>query len=253
LWYDSHRKSPFFGVCFAKNIIPKSKGIFYCFLQIFIEISVVLSRLAFPGANLRTYVFLTPQTAVFRRNPGEKSFLSAPDPLRLGLRRTAQLALKNCWCMAWRMTKDEQKTNTPACRKGYIKKRIENGVPIGLLAYADERAVAWCSVGPKSSFNNNLGGDAVLENIWSLTCFFVLPAYRKKGVTHLLVESAKEYALNNGGHYLEAYPVDRNSPSCRHMGFVETFMKEGFSFTAMAGSRRHVMIYRLLSDNSRNQ
>jgi hypothetical protein len=55
--------------------------------------------------------------------------------------------------------------------------------------------------------------------------------------------------MNNGAHYLEAYPVDKKSPSYRHMGFVETFIKKGFSFTAMAGSRRHVMIYGLLSDS----
>jgi GNAT superfamily N-acetyltransferase len=149
--------------------------------------------------------------------------------------------LRNCWCMAWRMTKEEQRANTSACRKEYMKKRIENGMPIGLLAYANGKAVAWCSVGPKSS-HNNLGGDAVLENVWSLTCFFVLPGYRRQGVVHMLIRSAQEYAMSNGGQYLEAYPVDRDSPSYRHMGFVETFAKEGFSYTAMAGSRRHVMI-----------
>jgi hypothetical protein len=34
------------------------------------------------------------------------------------------------------------------------------------------------------------------------------------------------------------------------MGFVETFVKEGFTYTAMVGSRRHVMICELLSDDS---
>jgi GNAT superfamily N-acetyltransferase len=154
--------------------------------------------------------------------------------------------LKNCWCMAWRMTKEEQKTNTPVCRKASIKKRVMRGIPIGLLAYANGKAVAWCSVAPKSS-HSHLGGDDILENIWSLTCFFVLPPYRKHGVTHRFIKAAKAYALENGGRFLEAYPVDRSSPSYRHMGFIETFASEGFTYTAMAGSRRHVMICELLA------
>jgi GNAT superfamily N-acetyltransferase len=158
--------------------------------------------------------------------------------------------LRNCWCMPWRMTKEEQKTNTSACRKVFIKERVMSGIPIGLLAYADGKAVAWCSVAPKSS-HLRLGGDDVLENVWSLTCFFVLPGYRKHGVTHMFINAAKEYALENGGQYLEAYPVDRSSPSYRYMGFTETFADEGFTYTAMAGSRRHVMICKLLPDDER--
>ncbi|MEN6314436.1 MAG: hypothetical protein ABFD25_09340 [Clostridiaceae bacterium] len=29
--------------------------------------------------------------------------------------------LNNCWCMVWRMTKEELKTNTSVCRKAFIK------------------------------------------------------------------------------------------------------------------------------------
>jgi hypothetical protein len=40
---------------------------------------------------------------------------------------------------------------------------------------------------------------------------------------------------------LEAYPVDPDSPSYRHMGFVPAFAAHGFEEIGMAGSRRHVM------------
>ncbi|WP_415065910.1 GNAT family N-acetyltransferase [Lacrimispora sp.] len=142
--------------------------------------------------------------------------------------------------------KRSAKNNTPACRKEYIKKRVDNGIPIGLLAYAGGKAVTWHSIGPKDSQNNSLGGNTALENMWSLTCLFVFPEYREKGVTHLLIEYAKEYAKSNGAHYLEAYPVERDSPSYRHMGFVEPFEKEGFLFTGMAGSRRNIILCELL-------
>ncbi len=152
--------------------------------------------------------------------------------------------LRNCWCMAWRMTKEEKKNNTPACRKEYIKARVQAGIPIGLLAYGNERTIAWCAIAPKESYTN-LGGNDSLANIWSLTCFYILPEYRKRGFVHLLIEAAKQYAKDNGGQYLEAYPVAEDSPSYRYMGFVRTFEKEGFSHTGKAGSRRNVMICQL--------
>jgi hypothetical protein len=40
---------------------------------------------------------------------------------------------------------------------------------------------------------------------------------------------------------VEAYPVDRDAPSYRYMGFVETFAAAGFRDEGMAGVRRHVM------------
>jgi hypothetical protein len=65
------------------------------------------------------------------------------------------------------------------------------------------------------------------------------------GITRLtpyvLIEKAKAYARKNGAKYMEAYPVQRDSPSYRFMGFVKTFEKAGFTFVKMAGTRRHVM------------
>jgi hypothetical protein len=40
-----------------------------------------------------------------------------------------------CWCMAWRMTKDELKDNNTTSREKFIKERVLSDVPIGLLAY----------------------------------------------------------------------------------------------------------------------
>ncbi|MEX2231157.1 MAG: hypothetical protein WD824_03280 [Cyclobacteriaceae bacterium] len=35
-----------------------------------------------------------------------------------------------CWCMAWRMTRDELKNNNSKSRKKFIKQRASSGMPI---------------------------------------------------------------------------------------------------------------------------
>lgn len=152
--------------------------------------------------------------------------------------------LNNCWCMAWRMTAEEQKSNTPACRKQYIQARVMAGIPIGLLAYAGEQPIAWCSVAPRET-HRRLGGDERLPDVWSITCFYIQKEYRHSGLVHILIGQAKTYAKANGANHMEAYPIDPASPSYRFMGYVSTFEKEGFSYVKDAGSRRHVMVFDL--------
>ncbi len=49
----------------------------------------------------------------------------------------------------------------------------------------------------------------------------------------------------NNWNDLEAYPVEKKSPSYRFMGFISTFEKAGFEFVKKAGTRRNVMRYEL--------
>jgi GNAT superfamily N-acetyltransferase len=149
-----------------------------------------------------------------------------------------------CWCMAWRMTKDELKQNNSACRKEFIKQRVFSDIPIGIMGYAENEAVAWCSIAPRAT-HQRLGGDETRENVWSITCFYIKKEYRKLGFTKLLIRNAKDYAKESGAEYIEAYPVEASSPSYRFMGFVKTFEEAGFEYIKMAGTRRHVMIYKL--------
>lgn len=152
--------------------------------------------------------------------------------------------LGNCWCMAWRMTREELKQNTSPNRKNFIKQRVWSDTPIGLLAYVDKEAIAWCSIAPRETYRR-LGGDERLEKVWSIACFYIKREYRDKGLIDVLIEHAKKYARENGAEYVEAYPVDPDSPSYRHMGFIKTFEKAGFDFVKKAGTRRHVMTCKL--------
>jgi ribosomal protein S18 acetylase RimI-like enzyme len=145
-----------------------------------------------------------------------------------------------CWCMAWRMNKEELKNNNSNARKRFIKKRVSSGTPIGLLGYIDNEPIAWCSIAPRETYQR-LGGDETIEKVWSIACFFVKKEYRDQGLVDKLIAAAKKYAKENGAKFLEAYPVKPDSPSYRFMGFINTFEKSGFHFVKEAGSRRHVM------------
>ena len=149
-----------------------------------------------------------------------------------------------CWCMAWRMTSDELKQNNSASRKKFIKKRVRSNTPIGLLAYINNEPVAWCSIAPRETYQR-LGGDEDLDRVWSLVCFFIKRQYRQQGLVSFLIGAAKKYARKNGAKYLEAYPVEPNSPSYRFMGFVQTFEKANFIFVKKAGTRRNVMTLKI--------
>ena len=148
---------------------------------------------------------------------------------------------KACWCMVWRAKGEEAKQTKGCERKDAIKRRVREGVPIGLLGYVDNEPVAWCSVAPKDSYRELGGPTQPGETVWSLVCFFVKREFRGAGMTEQLIRGAATEARSQGATILEAYPVDPGSPSYRFMGYVPTFERAGFLHVRLAGIRRHVM------------
>jgi GNAT superfamily N-acetyltransferase len=152
---------------------------------------------------------------------------------------------KNCWCMVWRATPKE-KTNKHA-RKAGMKRRVMEGVPVGILGYLGEEPVTWCSIAPRPTYRR-LGGpeDDETENVWSLVCFFVARRLRGQGAMARLIAAAVKHARRRGATVVEAYPVDPESPSYRFMGFIPTFKAAGFVEVGSAGTRRSVMRLKLI-------
>ena len=154
---------------------------------------------------------------------------------------------KYCWCMAWRARGPETKLPGPE-RKACLRRRVRDGVPVGLLGYLAGRPVAWCSIAPRSTYR---GLDTIAppegreEAVWSIACFYARREVRRQGLTRRMIEAALEHAGARGAKIVEAYPVDPDSPSYRFMGFVGTFEAVGFRHVGTAGSRRHVMRYAL--------
>lgn len=150
-----------------------------------------------------------------------------------------------CWCMVWRTAGAGAASRKPRERKAAMRRRVTDGEPIGILLYVDEAPVGWCSIAPRATYRP-LGGlpagsDAEERGIWSLACFFVKREHRGLGHGRALLTAAVDHARAAGAKWVEAYPVDPDSPSYRFMGFVPEFAKAGFAEVGRAGSRRHVM------------
>jgi GNAT superfamily N-acetyltransferase len=131
-----------------------------------------------------------------------------------------------------------------AGKKAAMRRTIEAGTPVGILAHLDGEPVAWCSIAPRSTYTSldskgTPSQDG--ENVWSLVCFFVQRRLRGQGIAARLIEAAIEHARGKGATVIEAYPVDADSPSFGYGGRVSTYEKAGFHETGLMGKRRHVM------------
>lgn len=143
--------------------------------------------------------------------------------------------------MAFRRTPEEVKGSNGRTSHRQIVARIRDGIPVGLLAYDGEEAVGWVSVAPRDTFRLKGAAGVPADDIWSISCFFVPRERRGSGLTRKLIVGAVAHARRQGATVVEAYPVDPDSPSYRHMGFVPVFAGAGFDDLGRNGKRRHVM------------
>ena len=137
-----------------------------------------------------------------------------------------------CWCTPHRLA-DHAKM-TPDERKAAMRGYVENGIPIGVLAYEKDEPVGWCSIGPRESFAK-LASSRTMPRVtssetatWTVLCFFVPRTQRAKGVTRALLRGAVAYAKASGAQVVEGYPFDTAGISSTHRGHSSVFQSAGF-------------------------
>jgi GNAT superfamily N-acetyltransferase len=156
-------------------------------------------------------------------------------------------ASNGCWCMYWRIgpryhdrpREDNQRD---------LRRLAASGPPPGLLAFDGDLAVGWCELAPRAELRW-LARARYLQPpddlpVWSIPCFFVRRAYRRRGVTAALIEAAAGVAAAAGAPALEAYPVDTAVPGhTRNLfpGVAATFARHGFRVIARHKPERPVM------------
>lgn len=159
-----------------------------------------------------------------------------------------------CWCMPYRATPEENRQLDRTTRKHGMRSRVMAGVPVGLLAYAGDEPVGWCSIAPRSTFarpnTSAVPGAARADDpsVWSLTCFYVPRRLRGCGLASRLLRAALDYARAHGAAAVEAYPVDPDSPSYGFGGTRPMFQAAGARELGPLGRRRHVVRIDLTGD-----
>jgi GNAT superfamily N-acetyltransferase len=158
-------------------------------------------------------------------------------------------ACGGCWCMFWRLTRKEFERHKGEGNRKAMKAIVEAGKIPGILAFAQDRAVAWCSVAPREHFTA-LARSRILKPldnlpVWSISCFFVEKNYRHKGLSTQMINAAVDYVKKNGGSVVEAYPVepkkDKMPDAFAWTGLASSFIKAGFKECARRSETRPIM------------
>lgn len=160
-------------------------------------------------------------------------------------------AIGGCWCMWWRLTRSEfERQKGEGNRQAMQAIVLSNEVP-GILAYAGEEPIGWCSIAPRPAFPV-LARSPVLkpiddEPVWSVVCFYIARAYRRQGVSLALLTAALGYARGQGAHIVEGYPIEPKKGSAPDIyaftGMATTFRQAGFVEVARRSEHRPIMRY----------
>jgi len=161
-------------------------------------------------------------------------------------------ACGGCWCMYWKLRgKAYDESKGPAARQMH-KSIVDAGTVTGLLAYAEGEVVGWVAVEPRAEYEK-LAYSRVLtpvddKPVWSVTCFYVAKAYRRRGVTVSLLKAAVKYVKRQGGKIVEGYPVDakKNMPApFVYTGTASAFQKAGFKEVARNSPTRPIFRFEI--------
>ena len=126
----------------------------------------------------------------------------------------------------------------------------------GLVAYLDDEPVGWCAIAPRSAHprllrNNRVPWEGRQEDksddsVWAVTCVFVRPGFRRRGVAYALAGAAVDVSRRRGARALEAYPMvvrdgQRITLDEIHVGNPSVFAAAGLTEVNRPTLRRLVM------------
>lgn len=161
-------------------------------------------------------------------------------------------ACGNCWCMAYRLKKQEfEKGKENEGNKKAMKKLVWEGKPTGLLGFYDGRAIAWCAFAPREDFmkleNSRVHKRIDDRPVWSIPCFFVAKNLRKQGVSVELLKALITYAKSKKIKTIEAYPVmptkGKLPDAFAWIGLYKSFAKAGFKIVDRTSKNRPMVRY----------
>ena len=158
-------------------------------------------------------------------------------------------ACGGCWCMTWRLTRRQFKKQKGEGNKRAMKRIVSRGEVPGIIAYNGKEPVGWCSVAPRENFpvldNSRVLARVDEKEVWSIVCLFISKAFRRKGLSSILLKWAAEYACKRGAKIVEGYPYDLGKQVLPDpfvwTGLAPAYLKAGFREVARRSSKRPIM------------
>lgn len=144
-----------------------------------------------------------------------------------------------CWCAYFRRSAREFGEASAADNRAALELLAAGEPAAGYLAYRDGTPVGWVSAGPIDGYAR-IGGSRFYPRldprpIWSVVCFFVAPAERRRGAARALLHAAVAAARAAGAPAIEAYPIDATGPrsaSALYRGPLPLYLAAGFAEVA---------------------
>ena len=144
-----------------------------------------------------------------------------------------------CWCLSHRLDSKTNSALTGPARGEYVRNLCGREVAPGVLAYDDAEVAGWAAVAPRSELPYARSRKIPHVDdlpVWSVWCFRVRPSFRRRGVSHVLLEGAVAYARSQGAPAIEGYPVDNQGGkvdlTMAYVGTRKLFEDAGFTKAA---------------------
>lgn len=158
-------------------------------------------------------------------------------------------ACGGCWCMTPRLPRAEYERGKGEGNRRAMQALVDGGTVPGILGYLGDRAVAWCSVGPRTEFSwlarSRLFPPLDERPVWSIVCLFIDGEHRREGLSVQMIEGACAHAARQGAECIEAYPVepkkDPMPPTFAWTGIAAAYRQAGFREVARPSETRPLM------------
>ena len=96
--------------------------------------------------------------------------------------------------MWWRLPRSEWTRDKGEKNKRAFRKIVDGGEPPGIIAYDKSAPVGWCALGPREVYSALARARSLKpiddQPVWSITCFFIDKAHRRRGLSVALLEAA---------------------------------------------------------------
>jgi GNAT superfamily N-acetyltransferase len=165
-------------------------------------------------------------------------------------------ACGGCWCMFWRVPRRQFEANKGAGNRRALQRIVAAGQKPGIIAYSGKEAIGWCAVAPREHYvglaNSRLLKPIDDKPVWSISCLFIKKAYRRRGLSTLLLKAAIDFASKQGARVVEGYPVEPSmdkmpDPFLWH-GVPSAFKAAGFTEVLRRSPSRPIMRFEVISD-----